>query len=422
VRWAVVVGRDRGFVPLGTLLREARQGVFSGSLDGGDVPVRAIRVSDIHPVLVGEGESRQMTDKLARRHIAAEGDVLVARMGRLGQASCVTSSSTSLVPRDSVLVAIPRKSQWGPAIAAALSTQHVRQWMSELFMGSRAASLTLEQLADIPVPSPHEFDFAAVSDLVDQAGRLMNDARQQIEHVRGEVGIVLESAPTGTLDRLTFWVEDIDTLRAWSWQDVERYSIRRTARLRVRGLQRLAEAVDLPSYRASTEVLGQRPSFTVDSDDLRNDWYLALPVDRSYADGRTAAVKRYFSIESEALLVPTVGDISAAPVVVPSSIVDDTQQPLMIPTSWLPLVGMTYPRSLAVVLDHPFLQIQRRLGAAFSTVAHITRDEIENLLVPTIANETLSRWENLLRGAQDQFISAERLARQAVETVEEWYT
>lgn len=163
VRWAVVVGRDRGFVPLGTLLREARQGVFSGSLDGGDVPVRAIRVSDIHPVLVGEGESRQMTDKLARRHIAAEGDVLVARMGRLGQASCVTSSSTSLVPRDSVLVAIPRKSQWGPAIAAALSTQHVRQWMSELFMSSRAASLTLEQLADIPVPSRNDLNTVLAS-------------------------------------------------------------------------------------------------------------------------------------------------------------------------------------------------------------------------------------------------------------------
>jgi hypothetical protein len=423
VRWSAVVGRDRGFVPLGTLLQDARQGVFSGSLDGGDVTVRAVRVSDIHPLLVGGGESRRMSDKLARRHIAAEGDVLVARMGRLGQASCVTNGSSLIVPRDSVLVAIPKRSQWGPAIAAALSTRHVRSWLAELFMGSRAASLTLEQLGEIPVPDPHEFDFAAVGELIDRAGQLMSDARLQVEHVRGEVGIVLEDAPTEALSQLTFWVEDIDTLRAWSWQDVERYSVRRTGRLRVRSLQRLADAVDLPGHRAKTQVLTQKPNFTIDSDHLREDWYLALPVRRAGEGSAELSPlgKRYFAIETEALLVPTVGNITAAPVVVPRSVIDDAQQPLMVSISWLPLIGLSYLRSLAVVLDHPFLQLQRRLGSAFSTVAHITRDEVETLLVPTIATETLDRWESLLRAAQDQFIEAECLARRAVETVEEWY-
>lgn len=219
--------------------------------------------------------------------------------------------------------------------------------MSELFTGSRTVSLTLQQLAEIPVPSPTEFDFTAVGDLIDQAGRLMSEARQQIEHVRGEAGIVLERAPIETLYRHTFWVDDIDTLRAWSWQDVERYSIRREGRLRVRGLRRLTDAVDLAGHRANTDLLDQMPGFTINSDDLRTDWYLALPVSQASndCDVQKTSAKRYFSINTESLLVPTVGNISAAPVVVPQSVLDDAQQPLMVPVSWLPLIGMSWPRS-----------------------------------------------------------------------------
>ena len=425
VRWLAVVGRGRGFVSLGTLLRDVRQGVFSGNLDQGNAAVRTVRVSDIHPLLLGEGESRLMSDKLARRHIAAEGDVLVARVGRLGRASCVTNASASLVPRDSVLVATPMKSQWGAAIAAALSTTRVRGWMSGLFMGSRVASLTIEQLLEIPVPSPNEFDFTAVHTLIDRAGRLMNESHQQIEHVRGEVGIALENAPTEARSQLTFWLDDINSLRAWSWRDVQRYSVRRTARLRVRGLQRLADVVDLPTHRAKTEALDKNPEFTIDSGDIRSDWYLALPEHREGpADlvARIPSKKRFFRVSSEALLVPTVGDIAAAPVFVSQGVIGEADPPLMVPISWLPLIGLQHPRSLGVVLDHPFLRLQRRLGGAFSTVAHITRDEIDNLFVPTIPTETLDRWESLLRQAHDDFIEADGLAKKAVAIVEEWYS
>lgn len=423
VRWSAVADYGRKLVPLGTLLHEARQGVFPGKFDGGDVPVRAVRVSDIHPLLIGEGELRCLDEKLARRHVVAKGDVLISRVGRLGQASCITDDTSSVVPHDSVLVAVPKHSQWGPVIAAALSTRRVRTWLTALASGSRMTSLTLDQLTEIPIPSPDESDFTAVGALIEQAGQLMHDARRQLEQVRGEVGGVLENAPSETLSQITCWLPDIDSLRAWSWQDMERSSVRRLGRFRLRGVQRLADAVDLPRHRAKTDLLNQKPSFTIDSDALREDWYLAFPIcNASDGEERSSSLgKRYFSVDAEAVLVPTVGDIAAAPVVVPQSVIDAAQQPLMVPISWLPLIGLSFPRSLAVVLDHPFLRLQRRLGAAFSTVAHITRDEIEDLLVPTIAIETLDRWERSLRHAHEQFMEAEHLARRAIETVEEWY-
>lgn len=387
MRWSTMAGGADRFVSLGTLLRNVRQGVFSGILETGDVAVRMLRVGDINPVLLGEGELHLLSDKLVQRHIASEGDVLVSRVGRLGQASCVTNASTPLVPRDSILAAAPVNSRWGAAIAAALSCDNTRRWMSDLVLGNRAASLTIDQLIEIPVPSPREFDFDSIHRLVDQAGLRMNEARKAVSQVRGEVGIELENAPTESLSQLTFWLDDIDALRAWAWQDVQRYSVRRKARRAVRGLQYISEAVSFAGHRASTEAVDRIPSFTIDAKDVRSDWYLALPEQQRAASEQATdelVLKRYFSVSDEALLIPTVGDIAASPVVVPQETIVEGDSPLMVPTSWLPIVGLQHPRALAVLLDHPFVQLQRRLGGAFSTVPHITKEEIQELLIPTI--------------------------------------
>ena len=74
-----------------------------------------------------------------------------------------------------------------------------------------------------------------------------------------------------------------------------------------------------------------------------------------------------------------------------------------------------------MVLDHPFVRLQRRLAGAFSTVTHITREDIENLLIPSPPEDTWRSWETDLRLAQDMFMAAADLVRRAVATVEEWY-
>ncbi|TWT64408.1 hypothetical protein [Rubinisphaera italica] len=422
VRWGGIGRSDREFVPLRYLLRDARQGVFAKAMEDGDVAVRTIGVRDINPVLSGEGERRLMSERAVRRHLASDGDVLVARVGRLGQASCVTGASSSLVPRDSVFVATPMRKSWGAGIAAALSTSVARDWMSDLFLGSRQASLTLEQLFDIPIPKPVEAEFEEVDDLVQRAGQLMSDGAGIVGQIRGEVGIALENAPTETLEKSTFWMDDIDELGAWSFQDVRRYWTRRRARAAVKSLQRLAEAVDLSSHRAKTEYGDPTPPFTIDSDDVRSHWYLALPRLRPGEPTDKPGTRRFFAVDREALLISTMGNIAAAPVLVPQMILDQTDEPLMVPISWLPFVGLRHPRSLAVVLDHPFLQLQRRLGASFSTVAHITKEEIETLLVPLIPEQQQERWEADLIDAQTKFIEASQIVDHVLAIAEEWYS
>jgi hypothetical protein len=121
-------------------------------------------------------------------------------------------------------------------------------------------------------------------------------------------------------------------------------------------------------------------------------------------------------------LIPTVGDILAAPVVIPDEAYSDATVPLLVSMHWLPLVGLRYPRALAVVLDHPFLRLQRQFSAAFSTVPHLTRDDIAGLLIPTAAEDQWETWEQELRQAHSLFSAAAAQVKQVVTMVEEWYT
>ena len=238
--------RDEGrFVPLDSLLSQIRQGVFAGSNGHGDFRVRTIRVSDLHPLLIGDGEVRELGAGSVRRHLAVDGDVLVARVGRLGQVGCVTHATEALVPREGVLVARPLKKEWGPAIAAALCTEHVREWLSGLLVGTRSASLTIEQLSDIPVPSPRHFDFAQVDELVDAAGELVKAGCEILDRVRGQLGMVLEGAPTEPTKCTFTWVAEPAWLQGWGWSDVQRYLLISRLRLRAGSLVRLGDVIDL---------------------------------------------------------------------------------------------------------------------------------------------------------------------------------
>ena len=208
------------------------------------------RVSDLHPLLIGDGEERELTAGSVRRHLAVDGDVLVARVGRLGKVGCVTHATESLVPREGVLVARPLKKEWGPGIAAALCTEHVREWLSGYLAGGRSASLTIEQLGDIPVPSPQHFDFARVDELVDAAGELVKEGCEILDRVRGQLEMVLEGAPTEPTKRASTWVAEPAWLQGWAWSDVQRYLLVSRLRLRAGSLVRLGDVIDLDAFRA----------------------------------------------------------------------------------------------------------------------------------------------------------------------------
>jgi hypothetical protein len=238
--------------------------------------------------------------------------------------------------------------------------------------------------------------------------------------------MVLEGAPTEPTKRIFTWLAEPRWLPGWGWSDAQRYLLVSRLRLRAGSLVRLGDVIDLGAFRAKTTDVdaGIRG---LESDDLRPDWYLGLPTskqgtrnDRDDVLSR-ATPKRFFEVDGECLLIPTAGDITASPVVIPSELTVPGQPRVMVPIYWLPLVKLPQPRALAVVLDHPFVRLQRQLGGAFSTVAHITRDDIANLLIPAVSEEIWQQWEAVLRHAHRLFIDAEAKAKDAIAIAERWY-
>lgn len=413
-------------VPLSTLLKVVRQGVFMSGVDAGDIVVEVARVTDVQPIIPGVGEHSFVSPSILHRHVVETGDVLVARVGRSGRACCIPSGAPPIVPREGLLVARPRRREWGPAIAAALCTPTMKRWLSQLPAGGRTATLTKEQLSMIPVPSPTRCDFGQIATLVEQAAALAREGQDLLEHVRGGVGMLLAEAPTAVLLGNHLWLPDADVLQGWCWQDVQRYWLRDRAQWQVRGLKPLHEVVDISSHRPKT-VVGEQRAFVLETEDVRPDWHLALPEPPCYQEDATtpeytaSATQRFFAVDGECLLIPTVSNIVAAPLVVPTEVFNHVALPLMVPIHWLPLADLRYPRALAVVLDHPFVRLQRQLGGAFSTVTHITRDEIAGLLIPAVSEEQWDSWEQELRRAHSLCTSAVVKAKQAIAVVEEWY-
>ena len=414
------------FVPFDSLLSDLRQGVAAASLGRGDFRVRTVRVSDVWPLILGAGETRELHSRAVQRNLLFPGDVVVSRVGRLGQASCVTKSADALVAREGVLVARPLQKEWGPALAAALCTDHVRDRLNKTRGTARSAILTKEELGEVLVPSPNHFDFKEIASLLEAAGKLVAEGYETLESVREQIDRSLEGAPTEPLQQQFAWMTDPTWLPGWGWTDVQRELLVTRTRLPETSLIRLDEIMHRRGEQAKT-VFVETPVPALRRDDIRSDWYLAIPapwpeppisdpVQKPRSDSR-----REFLVTRECLLIPTVGDIAAPPVVIPGKQLRQSGSQLRVAVSWLPLQGLEFPRAIAVLLDHPFLRLQRRLAAAFSTVTHLTREDIFELRVPDLFENAWNGWEIELEEAHDLFIEAGSKARLAVAIIERWY-
>jgi hypothetical protein len=256
-------------VPLGTLLKTARQGVVTiAALESGDIAVDVARVTDIQRIIPGTGERRFVSPSILSRHMVEIGDVLVPRVGRQGRACYISSHPTPIVPGEGLFVARPKRREWGAVIAAALCTSTAKRWLGQLLATDRVVTLTKDRLSEILVPSPSQFDFGQIVDIVDQASAAAREGKEALDRVRGEVGLILERTPTAIFLNNYQWLPTPEGLHGWCWQNVQRHWLLDRAQWQVRGLSRLNEVIALSSHRPKTIIEGN-PAFVLGSSDVR---------------------------------------------------------------------------------------------------------------------------------------------------------
>ena len=410
----------RDFIPLGENVREVRQGIFFSSFDADGVPVRVIRGADIRSMRLDSGEAGLLSGRLTARQAVSVGDVLLNRIGRQKAACSVTASSGTIVCRDSVLIVKPVAPEAGAVIAAALNSSSVQRWLAGLSVGFGTSSLSVEELCDVPMPKLNAAQTAQVHHAVQDAAELAERAMQRIELVRGEVGVVLERAPVDAVHDHAMYVSDIERLRGWSWQDAQRAIALEKGQKFIKSLRPFGELVNLKSQRGNGLDGGASEGFLVNASAMQRDAYLALP-DRVSAEVITTLALALSVVDSEALLVPAAGNILASPAVIPQAWFDEHGSKVSVSGAWVAVAGARYPRALAVILDHPFLVLQRQLSSSHSTVPHITREDIAELLVPDVPEESMARWEELIVRAHAELMESKQQINQVLASAEEWY-
>jgi hypothetical protein len=256
-----------------------------------------------------------------------------------------------------------------------------------------------------------------------RADELMREALRVIDDVRAEVALGLEHVPTEAPKR-HLWFRLTDHERGWAWRDVCGETVRRRAVWSTPGLVRLGDLVKIAEHRPKT-VVPRKPQLVLEWCDVRSDGYLAIPdytrPPRPVERQHDSPERRFYEVDEPCLLVPLVGDVEAAPVLLAPPWLEPEAGPLAVPGRWLPLRGLRWPRTLAVMLDQPFVRLQRRLAAVLSTPTHLTYEAIERLLLPELPADLASRCEQRLRAAQEQLAEAHGLASAALCTAEEWY-
>ena len=157
----------------------------------------------------------------------------------------------------------------------------------------------------------------------------------------------------------------------------------------------------------------------LDTSGFRPQWHLALP--ESISSGGDAGDKPGMVLDRQALLIPMVGNIESAPVVIDERLIAQAAGAVVVPVHWGVITDYPWLRSLAVVLDHPFARLQRRLAGVASTVAHLSIEAIKDLILPAVTEPQWVQWETTMETIHAKLIKAAGVYASVLKEIEEWY-
>jgi hypothetical protein len=411
---------------LGDYLVQARQGVSTRLTPEGDAPANLLRSADVFPVLQGRGTPCTVDRQVLQRHLLAPGDVLIPRVGGDVRACCIGRRQRPLFPSSETLVLRPSRQDWGPALAALLSTSAADSYVHTGTVGTGPPTLTVGLLQNMPVPDLDAEVAQVVARLAVEMEPLAQEGERRLDLVRQEVELLLEGAPGAPFPGRTCWVETLRIPGGWSWGEVcvERMQAEARRRCKATRLRPLAELLGKePGRQPTAEAAG---GVVIDRQFLRPDWYLAVPPRQdtgtvsppTTAGGGQGPLLQ--KLQEEALLVPLVGDVAAPPVLITKDLLAGAGGVVQVGLRWLPVTGFRYPRALAVVLDHPFVRAQRQRAATGSTVSHLAQEDVGRVLVPAVDDVVWARWEGQVAAAHSFLVRAAQAANLMVLTAERW--
>jgi hypothetical protein len=333
-----------------------------------------------------------------------------------------------MVPSAETLVLRPHRPNWGPVLAAVLSTNAVGQYVRGAAAATGPPTLTVNLLQELPVPALDSEEAQVVAHLVTEADTLAQEGERVLDLVRQEVDLVLEGTPSEPPTGSTCWLEPYRIpLRGWAWGNACLGRLQAQVRSRCK-TARLRSLADLlggePSRQPTAEVANA--VVIIDKGFVRPDWFLAVPPPGPLPSSPASAAgwgqgPLMQKLQEEALLVPLVGDVTAPPVVIGNDLLAWAGGTVQVGLRWLPVTRFRYTRALGVVLDHPFVGLQRQLAGTGSTVTHLAQEDVAAVLVPDVVEEVWARWEARLVEAHTTLFRAAAVANQAIATAEGWY-
>ncbi len=408
-------GSHGSMVPMETLCKSVQQGVSLHVVKQGDLQVGLVRSAHLAPPSLVSGELVLVSRKLTRR-LLLPGDVLIPRVGGGGRADYVGNEASPLLPTQELMAIRLKNPRHAPLIAAALSSEPVRRQMQGVAAGSTIPTLTRNAILQLQVPDPETRKARTLLEMLTHVRESVVRGELELAGIRAEVDRFLENVPAQVTRDGWRWVKPHALPPDWGWQNTVHQFVLKEAQ---RCLHRTLPLDRLPglNIQRGGDLKALSGLKRLNPGGFRANWYLALAdsIEMEPEFGSKPGVL----LDGKALLLPMVGGIEGAPIYIGGDLIKQVGGTVVAPSHWGVLTHFAWLRSLAVVLDHPFIRLQRRLAGVSSTVSHVPMELLKELLLPAVPENQWRHWEMSLESIHDQLFAAAGVYRKAINEIEE---
>ena len=417
LRETVFRGTPKGLVRLGELSQLIQQGISSRGVEQGELQVAFLRSSDIAPPSGVTGDTALVSKKLTRR-LLRPGDILVPRVGVTGRADYVKTISQPLLASQELMTIRIKNPKHAPFIAAVLSTNSVKEQIARLAAASIIPTLTRNAIESLLVPDPNRQRVYPLLEELNAAQKSISEAESALTYIRAGVDRCFESAPTNIPTGFFRRVSQQHIPLDWGWKNMLHDGVIKDGQSRLKSIVQIDRLPGLKIQRGG--LAKASPDLKrLNANGFRPQWYLAL-LD-SFESDRKSDGKPGLELNRPALLLPMVGAIETPPIYVGENLMEQAGGTVVVPGNWGVMTDFPWLRSLAVVLDHSFVRLQRRLGSVVSTAPHLPMEALRQVVLPAIADKQWNLWETELQIIHHKLTTAAQTYMMVLNKIEELY-